>query len=247
MKCQSLKTVFRISCLAFLMHFCYPHRKKHVPGGSSSCQERSWENQKPDCPRESSHEHLGRGSVFVLAGQIITTWALVHSSSSRLLFPIIFLKNYGGVAAATLLAVKNWCGIRVEQKAVSAPSKQVPMELTGKSRLPLLVYILRFECIGRVFKHPWVIQCVNLLKASRPQGQRLLGHFWKCYSVTLFSKIKTPNWLHQFKWNYHCMPIFSQITFTLGHHLLWSGEIFLISHAGNCTVRIKIWSGSLVS
>lgn len=52
------------------------------------------ENKKADCPRESSHEHLGRGSVFALAGQIITNWGLFHSSSSRLLFPIFFLMHW---------------------------------------------------------------------------------------------------------------------------------------------------------
>lgn len=86
-----------------------------------------------------------------------------------------------------------------------------------------------------------------LPEAGRAEGQRFLGPFWKCYPVTFFSKIKTSNWLHQLKWNYHCMPIFPQITFVPGHHLLWSEEIFLISHAGNCTIRVKIWSGSPVS
>lgn len=49
--------------------------------------------------------------------------------------------SYGSMATATLLAVKNWCGTRVEQKAAPAPSKQVPWSSQCKARQPLLVYI----------------------------------------------------------------------------------------------------------
>lgn len=98
MKYHKFKKVFKISCLAFLMHFFYPHSKTYSASEmclvSALCARRGAGIQKSRLPQGKFPWTFGKGECVCFSWPDNPKLGTAPFFSSRLLFPMFFLMHW---------------------------------------------------------------------------------------------------------------------------------------------------------